>query len=154
MTTLASVFDTIANIASSTPWDESAILKCKNFKEEFFLSDLGSHVDNFLVKPTKTKTSEQKIEEMKQTPFKWISISMASYYGDLWFDLKKSDIPPMQSVTAAGSFMLITPADLVNILEVQKAKGYKFLVNLEVNPVVTKHTGTVNVQLRNFTVNK
>lgn len=153
MTTMATALNQIANIASASPWDEAAILKSKMSTDQFTLLDLKDHIDNFLVKATKTETCEQRVEKMKLVAFKYISIPMGSYYGDLWYGLKKSDVPMLQAQIASGHNMLITPADLVKLIEIQKKRGYQFVLNLEVNPAVAKHTGVVNVQLRNITVN-
>lgn len=147
---LTVALNSLPNLATASPWDEVTIEKAKNFKDASTILDLGSHLDNLTATG---KNPEDKIAKMVDVEFNWVSIPMSSYYNDLWFDLKKSEIPPLKSEIASGSNMLITPEDLVNILNVQKDKGYKFLVNAEASPVVVKHTKTLILQVRNYTVN-
>lgn len=150
---LQSALNLLPNLVTSSPWDEVAIEKSLKFKDSGKIEDLDNYIDGFISVGNKMMSAEEKIEKLREISFKWVSIPMGNYYNDLWYGLNNKTVPALKSEIAAGGCMLISIYDLVTLINVQRSKGYSIMVNAVAKPAVVKATETLELQIRNITVN-
>lgn len=136
------------SLRTASPWDDITTLKAKSTSPNpNWDTLLNKHITGFV---DHSKGKEYFLEDL---PLKWFEIPTVQYYGDMMFGLQSKDIPALESVVAAGDSILLTPRDFDILMDLQKKRGYNFMVTADFRPAMIKRFNTMKLSVRNATVN-